>query len=77
MSTSGTIGALTFGLAGKNVVKKLIPDVPSVPEALEPPTKDDSEVQAASAKERKLLRLRRGRVSTILSRPQQSGDTLG
>lgn len=65
---------------GKELAKKaLIPELPDIPTAPEIPGVDDSEVQAASAKERKLLRLRRGRQSTILSRPrlQQSGDTLG
>lgn len=79
MSTSGTKGAFTFGLLGKNIIKNFLPETPSVDEAPKPPTKDDPEVQAASARERKLLRLKRGRQSTILSssRRQQTGDTLG
>lgn len=65
--------------AGKKIVKALTPEFPDIPTAQDPPKTEDQEVQAASAKERKLLRLRRGRQSTILSRPklQQSGGTLG
>lgn len=76
---AGAGGALIGSKVGRKVSKSLTPKVPGVPEAKEPPKIEDPEVQAASAKERKLLRLRRGRQSTILSRPklQPSGDTLG
>ena len=41
------------------------------------PSREDPEVQAAREKERKLQRLRKGRQSTILSKPpQQGGKTL-
>jgi hypothetical protein len=79
LNPSAAVATSTSKPVKKAVKKALIPELPDIPTAPGPPTTDDAEVQAASAKERKLLRLRRGRQSTILSRPklQQSGDTLG
>ena len=80
LAAAGLAGAAV----GSKVGRSLTPKIPGLPESKEaskkePPKIEDPEVQTASAKERKLLRLRRGRQSTILSRPklQQTGDTLG
>ena len=50
------------------------PSLPKVAETPAAPKVEDPAVQAAAAKERKLLRLRKGRQSTILtSLSQQTG----
>jgi hypothetical protein len=65
-------GINPFG--GKTRRTKLVPEEDV---ALEPPKESDTEIQDVAAKERRLMRFRRGRQSTMLSNLRQDRERLG